>query len=109
MKLILLFLGLTLFSCGDKDDAIKEVKELKDLLNLVILTQELGRPVGSTEDKLAKYPRIVRTIKEQEELKAKGSAYLSVRKTATFVKRPASLIISLRKEMKEQGLILATN
>ena len=65
----------------------------------------LGRPFGSTEDKLAKYPRIVKTIVEQEELRSKGAAYLSVRKTATFVKRPVSLIISLRKEMREQGLI----
>jgi hypothetical protein len=58
-----------------------------------------------TEDKLAKYPRIVKTIIEQEMLRSKGSAYLSVRKTATFVKKPSSLIISLRKEMKMQGLL----
>ena len=67
----------------------------------------LGRPTGSTIDRLKKYPSIVKTIKEQEELRSKGHTYLSVRKTATFVKKPASLIISLRKEMRQQGLIIS--
>ena len=65
----------------------------------------LGRPVGSKEDKLTKYPGIVKTIIEQEELRSKGHTYLSVRKTATYVKKPTSLIISLRKYMREQGLL----
>tara|TARA_B110000908_G_C9881407_1_gene282773 strand:- start:51 stop:500 length:450 start_codon:yes stop_codon:yes gene_type:complete len=65
----------------------------------------LGRPFGSTEDKLAKHPRIVKFIIEQEKLRSKGSAYLSVRKLAVFLDRQPSLLISLRKEMKEQGLI----
>ena len=69
----------------------------------------LGRPVGSKEDKLKKYKRIVDTIKEQEQLKLDGQKYLSVRKTATYFKVHKSLIQSIREEMKEQGILPAPN
>lgn len=65
----------------------------------------LGRPIGSTEDKLKKYKKIVDTIKEQEQLKLDGHKYLSVRKTASYFKVYPSLIISIRKEMKERGML----
>lgn len=64
----------------------------------------LGRPKGSTEDKLVKYKKIVETIKEQEQLKLNGQKYLSVRKTASYFEVYPSLIISIRKEMKERGI-----
>jgi DNA invertase Pin-like site-specific DNA recombinase len=64
----------------------------------------LGRPKGSTEDKLVKYKKIVATIKEQEQLKLNGQKYLSVRKTASYFEVYPSLIISIRKEMKERGI-----
>ena len=64
----------------------------------------LGRPKGSTEDKLVKYKKIVDTIKEQEQLKLNGQKYLSVRKTASYFEVYPSLIISIRKEMKERGI-----
>ena len=64
----------------------------------------LGRPKGSTEDKLVKYKKIVDTIKEQEQLKMNGQKYLSVRKTASYFEVYPSLIISIRKEMKERGI-----
>ena len=65
----------------------------------------LGRPKGSTEDKLKKYKKIVDTIKEQEQLKLDGQKYLSVRKTATYFNVHKSLIQSIREEMKEQGVL----
>lgn len=94
-----------LLSVYEMENETKRQHIKSGLANAVANGVTLGRPVGSKEDKLAKYPRIVKTIIEQEKLRSLGSAYLSVRKTATFVKRPASLIISLRKEMKMQGLL----
>lgn len=65
----------------------------------------LGRPIGSKVDRIKKYPKIVATIKEQEELKANGSKYLSIRKTAEYHKVYKSLIQEIRNEMKEANLI----
>lgn len=69
----------------------------------------LGRPFGTTVNRLVKYRKVVDTIKEQEELKAKGYKYLSVRKTAAYHKIQKSLIQEIRNDMKAEGLILATN
>ena len=63
----------------------------------------LGRPKGSTIDKLKKYSRIVKTIKEQEEMKLNGQKYLSVRATASYFDVHKSLIQELRSEMKQRG------
>lgn len=69
----------------------------------------LGRPIGTLEDKLRKYKKIVEVIKEQEQLKLNGQKYLSVRKTATYFKVHKSLIQSIREEMKEKGELPTPN
>lgn len=74
------------------------------LLNAKAKGIVLGRPKGSTEDKLKKYKKIVDAIKEQEQLRLNGQKYLSVRKTASYFEVYPSLIISIRKEMKERGI-----
>ena len=68
----------------------------------------LGRPKGSTEDKLQKYKKIVDTIKEQEQLKIDGQKYLSVRKTASYFQVHKSLVQEIRNEMKERGVMPMT-
>ena len=68
----------------------------------------LGRPIGTTIDRLAKYRRIVDMIKEQEELKASGQKYLSVRKTAAYFNMEKSLIQRIREDMKAEGMIPST-
>lgn len=65
----------------------------------------LGRPKGATINRLEKYKSIVRTIKEQEELKMQGKKYLSVRKTAAYFDKEKSLIQAIRDDMKKEGMI----
>jgi DNA invertase Pin-like site-specific DNA recombinase len=65
----------------------------------------LGRPIGTTQNRLKKYPQLVRLILEQEEEKKARKKYLSVRKMAVYTKRQPSLIINLRKDMREANLI----
>jgi DNA invertase Pin-like site-specific DNA recombinase len=68
----------------------------------------LGRPIGTTINRLAKYRKIVDTIKEQEELKASGQKYLSVRKTAAYFDKEKSLIQKIREDMKAEGMLPVT-
>ena len=65
----------------------------------------LGRPVGSTVNRVLKYAKEVKLIQEQEELKRKGQKYLSVRKTAAYLNIHTSLVQEIRKEMKEEGIL----
>lgn len=67
--------------------------------------KRLGRPEGSTIDLIKKYSKAVKLIQEEEEKKLNKQRYLSVRKTAAYLNTPTSTIISLRKEMKERGLM----
>lgn len=65
--------------------------------------KKLGRPKGSTIDKLKKYSWIVKAIREEEAKRLSGvKDYLSVRKLASHHKKPKSLIIELRKLLREQ-------
>ena len=65
----------------------------------------LGRPIGTKENRLKKYPSLVKLIMEQEEIKNARKKYLSVRKMAVYTKKQPSLIINLRKDMREANLI----
>lgn len=67
--------------------------------------QILGRPIGTTESRIKKYPKLVKLIVEQEQMKEAKKKYLSVRKMAVYVNRQPSLIINLRKDMREVGMI----
>ena len=68
----------------------------------------LGRPLGSTQDKIAKYPRIVNLIKEQKELADRGQKSLSIRKMAAFLGQQKSLIQNVKKEMVKVGMLGST-
>lgn len=65
----------------------------------------LGRPTGTFQDRIKKYPSIVKLIQEQEQMKLERKKYLSVRKMAVYLNRQPSLIINLRKDMREANLI----
>ena len=84
-------------------------KHIVSGLKLAVLKgKRLGRPIGTTVDRLAKYRRIVDMIKEQEELKVRGQKYLSVRKTAAYFDKEKSLIQKIREDMKAEGMIPST-
>ena len=78
------------------------------LKNAVAKGKILGRPIGTTINRLIKYRKIVDTIKEQEELKASGQKYLSVRKTAAYFDMEKSLIQKIREDMKAEGMLPVT-
>jgi len=65
----------------------------------------LGRPNGTTVNRIKKYQNIVKMIREQEELKERGEKYLSVRKTASFFSKEKSLIQAIREDMKKEGML----
>lgn len=65
----------------------------------------LGRPIGTTENRIKKYPKLVKLILEQEDEKKARKKYLSVRKMAVYTNRQPSLIINLRKDMREAKMI----
>ena len=65
----------------------------------------LGRPKGVREDRIKKYPKIVSLIKEQEQARANGHKYLSVRKLATYTNTHKSLIQNIKADMKEVEMI----
>ena len=65
----------------------------------------LGRPTGTFQNRLKKYSSIVKLIQEQEQMKLERKKYLSVRKMAVYLNRQPSLIINLRKDMREANLI----
>jgi DNA invertase Pin-like site-specific DNA recombinase len=65
----------------------------------------LGRPIGTKQSRIKKYPKLVKLIVEQEQEKKANRKYLSVRKMAVYVNRQPSLIINLRKDMREAKMI----
>ena len=65
----------------------------------------LGRPKGVREDRIKKYPKIVSLIKEQEQARANGHKYLSIRKLATYTNTHKSLIQNIKSDMKDVALI----
>lgn len=92
-----------LLSVYEMENETKRKHIKSGLMNAKAKGVTLGRPKGSTIDKLKKYRKIVDTIKEQEQLKLNGQKYLSVRKTASYFEVHKSLIQELRSEMKERG------
>ena len=99
------FIFTALMSVYEQENA-RRIREIKSgLSNAKAKGVILGRPFGKTVNRLVKYKKVVDTIKEQEELKAKGYKYLSVRKTAAYHNIQKSLIQEIRNDMKAEGLI----
>ena len=94
-----------LLSVYEMENETRRIHIKSGLRNAKAKGVTLGRPVGSTIDKLKKYQKIVKTIKKQEELKLNKQQYLSVRKTASYFNVHKSLIQELRSEMKERGVM----
>jgi DNA invertase Pin-like site-specific DNA recombinase len=90
-----------LLSVYEMENATKRAAIKSGLKTAVSKGKILGRPMGATIDRLKKYLPVVKLIKEEERKRLRGERYLSVRKTAAYVKLPTSTIINIRKDMKE--------
>lgn len=66
---------------------------------------KLGRPSGSTEDRLKKYPKIVKLLEEQELKRQQGERHLSIRKLAAYTGQHKSLLQNIKSEMRSRGVI----